>query len=295
MDRPPDRPGDTDDGEEAMVLEEEDISESFRLCENSLIGRIFADRLFSVGTMEGAMDAIWSKPSGFGVAELGKNLFHFFFDNVNEVNRIVNGSPWLFKGFILHLEKWRQGLARRIGEVLEVDLFDVRGKENRIMKARVELLGSSKIGDSLKLSGPNLVQMEIGLRYERIRAICLYCAELGHGARNCQTLPEDSMHSRVRQEALGEWVKADQVGRHLFNESFKNSAKIPKRDLGFTQPERKPQPNWLAESLSKLNLKEKEKAERTDRQDNYNVDQEGELGRHSRGWKEPHYLNWQFQ
>ncbi|MED6180932.1 hypothetical protein PIB30_014714, partial [Stylosanthes scabra] len=45
--RSPDRPGDLDVGKEVVVLAEEDISESFRLCAKILIGRIFADRLFS--------------------------------------------------------------------------------------------------------------------------------------------------------------------------------------------------------------------------------------------------------
>ncbi|MED6147115.1 hypothetical protein PIB30_040967 [Stylosanthes scabra] len=147
-------------------------------------------------------------------------------------------------------------LASKIGEVLEIDMFEVKGRENRIVKARVELNGSGRIKDSLKLSGPYLDKLEIGVRYERIGVVCLYCAELGHGSRNCPTLLEDSQHNRIKQEKLGEWVKADQVGKRLHSEVFKNSKDLPKRDGHFPQPGKKPQPDWLADSLSKLNLKE---------------------------------------
>ncbi|MED6124091.1 hypothetical protein PIB30_055850 [Stylosanthes scabra] len=57
-DWPPDESGASIDGEEVVELAEEDISKSFRVCAKSLIGRIFADRIFSVGTMENAMEAI---------------------------------------------------------------------------------------------------------------------------------------------------------------------------------------------------------------------------------------------
>ncbi|MED6208567.1 hypothetical protein PIB30_046443 [Stylosanthes scabra] len=167
---PLDRSEDSDDGGEDVILVEDDISKSFRVCAKSLIGRIFADRIFSIGTMESAMGAIWSKPGGFRVADL-------------EIGR---------------------KLARRIGEVMEVDLFEVKGKESRILKVKIDLNGLKRVKDSLKLSGPNLGQMEIGLRYERLGIICLYCAGLGHISRNCQTLLEDCQQNRVRQEALGE-------------------------------------------------------------------------------------------
>ncbi|MED6224625.1 hypothetical protein PIB30_085930 [Stylosanthes scabra] len=146
-------------------------------------------------------------------------------------------------------------LARRIGKVREVDLFEVKGRENRIVKARVELNGMGKIRDSLKLSGLNLDQFEVGLRYERIGVVCLYCAGLGHVSRNYQTLLEDSQKNRVRQEALGEWIKADQVGRRIYSPDFRRSNESDNGKESFPQPEKKPPPNWLAEGFSKLNLK----------------------------------------
>ncbi|MED6209355.1 hypothetical protein PIB30_053858 [Stylosanthes scabra] len=230
-DRPPDRFEESEDEGEEVVLAQEDISEGFRLCAKSLIGRIFADRIFSEGTMENALRTIWSRPDGFRV--------QFW------------GLPEQFKT----LEIGRK-LARQVGDVLEVDLFEVKGKENRIMKARVELNGLKKVRDSLKLSGLNLVQTEVGLRYERIGVVCLYCAKLGHTSRNCQTLLEDLQQNRVRQEALGEWIKADQVGKRIFSKEFKTAESNDRRDWNQPQPEKKPTPDWLTDGFSKLNLKE---------------------------------------
>ncbi|MED6143370.1 hypothetical protein PIB30_005642 [Stylosanthes scabra] len=203
-------PADTSNGEEEVMLhEKEDISAGFRLCEKILIGRIFAYHSFSVGTIESAMGAIWSRLAGFRVADL-------------EMGR---------------------KLARQIGEVIGVDLFEVKGRENWIVKARVNLNGLKKIRDSLRLAGPELDQVEVGLRYERMGVVCLYCAELGHTSRNCQTLLEDSQQNRVRQEALGEWIKADQVGRRVFSNEFKNFERNASGRENPGQPEKKPPPN----------------------------------------------------
>ncbi|MED6182978.1 hypothetical protein PIB30_033692 [Stylosanthes scabra] len=258
-DRPPDSPGDADHGEEVVILGEEDISESFKLCSKSLIERIIADWLFSVGTMKNALNAIWSKPSGFRVADLGKNLFHFFFERETDANPIVNGSPWLFK------EVGRK-LAQRVREVREVDLFEVKGKENRIVKARVEMNRGKKIRDSLRITGPSLDQFEVGVRYERLGVVCLYCAGLGHISRNCQVLLDDTYQDRVRQEMLGDWVKADQVGRRIFRDDFKDSTKNSKGKDNAAQPGKKPPLDWLTEGMSKMSLKETGKTEGTRRE-----------------------------
>ncbi|MED6176518.1 hypothetical protein PIB30_088982 [Stylosanthes scabra] len=190
-DRPPDRSNDLDGEDEVVLLEEEDISKSFRVCAKSLIGRVFADRIFSVGTMESALGAIWARPAGFRVTDLGKNLFQFFFDCENDAVQIVKGIwglPEQFKTLEVGCK-----LARRIGKVREVDLFEVK---------------------------------------------------------------EDSQKNRVRQEALGEWIKADQVGRRIYSPDFRKSDESDNGKKSSPHPEKKPLPNWLAKSFSKLNLKE---------------------------------------
>ncbi|MED6155940.1 hypothetical protein PIB30_010288 [Stylosanthes scabra] len=249
VDRPPNTAGGDEEEGDVVQLGEEDILESSRTCERSLIGRIFADR----GFLE------------------------------YDVNRIARGSPWLFKGFVIHLEKWEEGaengeeaglpeqfktlevgrrLARRIREVLEVDLFEMKGRENRIVKARVELNGTKRIKYSLRLECPGRNQIEIGLRYERVGIVCLYCASLGHDPQNCQMLMEDTQQNRLKQEALGEWVRADQVGKRIFSDKFKKEEEKENRDRNYPQPEKKPIPEWLTDSMGKLNLKEEKRGDK---------------------------------
>ncbi|MED6121187.1 hypothetical protein PIB30_027796 [Stylosanthes scabra] len=92
------------DEEAVIVLVLSDITEGIEHCSKSLLGRILADRSFSAGTIETSLTSIWCHTKEhFKTKELG----------------CKSGSSF--------------------GEVLEADVFLVRGKENSIVKARVNL------------------------------------------------------------------------------------------------------------------------------------------------------------
>ncbi|QHO27979.1 uncharacterized protein DS421_7g212660 [Arachis hypogaea] len=209
------------DNEEIISIAEEDISGGVNICFKSLIGRVFAARSFSVSTMKNAFKAIWNRSKGFQVEMKGHNQFQFFFDKETDVVRIERGSPWLFKNYILHVQRWKAAensgegvittipiwvqfwglpeqfktlevgskLGRSLGEVEDIGFFQVRGKETRIIKAKVMINGEKRLKDNLKLAGPDQKTIEIGLKYERIGKFCTYCACLGHDSKQCQKRP----------------------------------------------------------------------------------------------------------
>ncbi|XP_025607643.1 uncharacterized protein [Arachis hypogaea] len=227
--------------EDIVVLEETDISHGVKACTKSLTGRIFLAQKFSAGTMENALSAIWDKLIGFKVVNQGTNQFQFFFDEEKDMRRIEKGSPWLFKDYILHVRQWSdtqnsddnsdstfpiwvqfwgvpecyktleagRKLGKKLGELMEIGMYKVRGKESRILKAKIMLDGDKAVKDSLKVKGPNQRLVEVGLRYECIGIFCMYCAHLGHSARVCNVLLEDAACNKLNQDLVGEWLKAD--------------------------------------------------------------------------------------
>ncbi|MED6173753.1 hypothetical protein PIB30_062635 [Stylosanthes scabra] len=183
--------------EEVILIAEEDVAEGLQTCHKSLMGRIFVDRSFSTGTMEGAMYAIWGKPEGFRVMEKGNNLFQFFFEKETDAMRIERGSPWLLKGYVLHVRRWVE---------------DVESKEMQISSFPLwaQLWGLPEQYKTIEV-GHKL----IGLRYERIGIFCTYCAHIGHEARQCQLFLQDSAENNIKQDCIGEWVKAKQTGKRI--------------------------------------------------------------------------------
>ncbi|XP_016177993.1 uncharacterized protein LOC107620329 [Arachis ipaensis] len=95
-------------GRNVILLEEADISEGIKACSNSLFGRLFASKTFSVRTMENALKALWKNPEGFSVSDKGDNSFQFFFNKEVDVLRVKRSSPWLFKDYVLHVKRWKE-------------------------------------------------------------------------------------------------------------------------------------------------------------------------------------------
>ncbi|MED6141837.1 hypothetical protein PIB30_107417 [Stylosanthes scabra] len=183
-------------GEEADVvyLAAEDISEGIQTCHKSLVGKMFSDRSFSIGTIEVAMTAIWGRPEGF---------------------QRWKESATLGELKVLTFPVWAQlwGLPEQF-KILE---------ESRIIKLKIEIDGLKRAKDNLKLAGPDKFQKEVGLRYERLEIVCTYCAHIGHKARHCQLFLQHSYNEQIQQDAIGEWVKAHQIGRIIERKAETNS------------------------------------------------------------------------
>ncbi|XP_015944044.1 uncharacterized protein At4g02000-like [Arachis duranensis] len=199
-------------GRNVILLEEADILEGINACSNSLYGRLFASKTFSIGTMGNALKAIWGNPEGFSVSDKGDNFFQFFFNKEVDVLRVERGSPWLFKDYVLHVKRWKEDqncdeeiisnfsvwvqfwglpesfktlevgrqLGEKLGTVLEVGKFHMRGRETRIVKTKINIDAARQVRDQLIVAGPNKKEVEVALRYERLGKFCTYCAKLGH-------------------------------------------------------------------------------------------------------------------
>ncbi|RYR03739.1 hypothetical protein Ahy_B06g083008 [Arachis hypogaea] len=185
--------------------------------------------------MGNALKAIWGNLEGFSVSDKGDN-FQFFFNKEVDILRVKRGSPWLFKDYVLHVKRWKEDqkgdeeiisnfsiwiqfwglpesfktleggrkLGERLGTVLEVGKFQMRGRETRIVKAKINIEATKKVRDQLIVAGPNKKEVEVALRYEGLEMFCTYCTKLGHEVKNCHDLLKDTESDRVKEDDIGE-------------------------------------------------------------------------------------------
>nr|XP_025636167.1 uncharacterized protein LOC112730290 [Arachis hypogaea] len=279
-------------GRNVILLEEADISKGINACSNSLYGRLFASKTFSIGTMGNALKAIWGNPEGFSVSDKGDNSFQFFFNKEVDVLRVERGSPWLFKDYVLHVKRWKEDqncdeeiisnfpvwvqfwglpesfktlevgrkLGENLGTVLEVGKFQMRGRETRIVKAKINIDAARQVRDQLIVAGPNKKEVEVALRYERLGKFCTYCAKLGHEVKNCHDLLKDTESEMVKEDDIGEWVKASQVGTRIYSEGERTFNNSTQNQNKATQRKKKPVLNCLLEEFTGMSMQEEKQS-----------------------------------
>ncbi|XP_015970783.1 uncharacterized protein LOC107494240 [Arachis duranensis] len=185
-------------GRNVILLEEADISEGINACSNSLYGRLFASKTFSIGTMGNALKVIWENPEGFRRWKEDQN-----FDKEIISNFPVWVQFWGLPESFKTLEVGRK-LGEKLGTVLEVGKFQMRGKETRIVKTKINIDAARQVRDQLIVAGSNKKEVEVALRYERLGKFCTYCAKLGHEVKNCHDLLKDTESDMVKEDDIGE-------------------------------------------------------------------------------------------
>nr|DAD31435.1 TPA_asm: hypothetical protein HUJ06_010286 [Nelumbo nucifera] len=190
------------------------------------------------------------------IAELGVEVDYddsggwvYIFDSEEDMQRVLNGSPWFIRSSWMLLAKWREGsageriklwhqnlwvqlinvprshipeknckfLASAVGRVLNSPNSTSPGKPSwgRAICMRVEIdLGRPLFrGFFLKNSvNPTWIRFV----YEGMTKVCFYCGLVGHRWKKCRQLPPGVPHDEIiiemenrSLEAPGEWLRAD--------------------------------------------------------------------------------------
>ncbi|KAL4380493.1 hypothetical protein AHAS_Ahas04G0039000 [Arachis hypogaea] len=96
-----------------------------------------------------------------------------------------------------------------MGEVIDVNFFSMKSKENRILKVKIRLDVTKSLRRSLRIAGPNKMIIELSIKHEKIGCFCNYCRHLGHEVRSCEIFLEDSMTRDVMEERRKNWLKTE--------------------------------------------------------------------------------------
>ncbi|KAJ1431787.1 Zinc knuckle CX2CX4HX4C [Sesbania bispinosa] len=241
-----------------ILFDDEDIDTGVNSCSRSLVGKIITDKPIHTNSLHNALSGIWCHPKGFRVEEISTKIFQFFFDNEQESNRILRGSPWLFRNSWLVLQPWKRGVIAEdqqfltvpvhvqiwglppphcktlkmgqkigacLGKVLSSELFEVRDRGSFI-KMLVSLDTTRPLKVGVHTGNKSDEVFWVDFQYEKLPQFCYSCGLIGHAEEFClnNKPPEGEKENKVNP--LGPWLRTSLTGRRLHIHSEEGTPEV---------------------------------------------------------------------
>ena len=197
---------------------------------------------------------LWRAKNGFKIQSFGDHKILFIFDNMEDVDRILEGEPWTFDKHLVVMNRyenesslqdikfektklWVQlhGLpikyitieaAKKIGSVLGEVYVPMNPKffdGGHFVRIQVS------IDSSLPLCRGRLVSIDEGgkqvwvaFKYERLPNICYWCGRLTHDDRDCDLWTDSEGTLKPEQREFGPYLRA-----HPFVSARRNVITVP--------------------------------------------------------------------
>ncbi|KAJ1404178.1 Zinc knuckle CX2CX4HX4C [Sesbania bispinosa] len=204
-----------------FIIYDDDVEEGIDSCSKSLIRRILTQKPIHTNSLQSALAGIWCNPKGFRVEEIVPKTFQFYFDDEADVNRILKGSPWLFRYSWLILMRWVRDLnidsldfscvAVRVqlwglpahcrtpkmgskigaclGQVLEYDVFECKERKS-FLKILVNLDTQKPLLTGVPVGSNKDGVTWVEFQYEKLPQFCYLCGRIGHDDMFCNSSPK---------------------------------------------------------------------------------------------------------
>lgn len=72
----------------------------------SILARILSDKRANHKTFKATIQAAWRTKDPFTISHIETNSFSCQFHDEDELSRVINNSPWSFRGALIVLQRW---------------------------------------------------------------------------------------------------------------------------------------------------------------------------------------------
>ncbi|CAL1383219.1 unnamed protein product [Linum trigynum] len=226
----------------------DDVAVSMQRAKMSLLGRLFIENRPSLAVIHKIVTGAWECRKKVQVMEAEMGLLQFLFDDTEDMEWVLKRTPWPVKDRVLHLQRWspvseevfdslgfvpfsvqmwgipshcrtiafgRRVAESKLGEVLDVGLFGIKGESDQFLKARVKINVLQPLRSQIWASNEVAGKFWVTFAYEFLPLFCFHCGRLGHMERNC-VLPDPSGEERFSQEMV-----TTEVGFRLKEDTLK--------------------------------------------------------------------------
>lgn len=203
--------------EERKVLTvDDDVEDNLAFLDRAIVGKILSSSVLNIETIMSALYPAWGNPKGLIARSVGENLFIAEFGSKQDMERVLNGSPWsmnkravLIKRFdpnqrpadirfnqlpiwvrIMNLplglmnDKWGSQLAGMVGEVEQLETDEQGRAWGPYLRAKV-VIDVSKPLRRCVFSARRQAHELYDVQYENLLFFCFSCGIIGHSSIEC--------------------------------------------------------------------------------------------------------------
>ncbi|KAG8382693.1 hypothetical protein BUALT_Bualt05G0104000 [Buddleja alternifolia] len=220
-----------EDHEELQQFDFEDV-QTF-----TLVGKVMSNKTFNSGAVKNILLRAWNCKSRVDVNKFDDNKTTFVFKEKNDLDKVVNLSPWSFRGQLVVLQQWHPDytvndikldhaqfwlqvsnlpvrlmntiMAKKIenmlGTFIKTDLVYECQRWKKFLRIRVEVDIKSPLKDIVSLRNFVGGEIEAEIRYERLGEFYFICSCIGHKIASYNESPPDFLID-VGKSFDGSWL-----------------------------------------------------------------------------------------
>ncbi|KAI7985130.1 Uncharacterized protein LOK49_LG14G02120 [Camellia lanceoleosa] len=234
----------------SIALSKEEIDRIRNPWQNSLIVKLMGRSLGYTYLMD-RLKNIWKLNSTFIGIDLGNHFFLMKFQDVADLNKVLNEGPWFVGRNFLAIRHWEpdfqpekaslstivvwirlhslpieyfdnqilRRIGNKLGKVLKVDFYTENRDRGRFARLCIQIDMAKPLIAKL-LVGSILIK----IAYEGINAICFHCGMIGHKSNECPSQVHTNQSSvkldtatpsSSASDTFGPWMLVQRKGKQL--------------------------------------------------------------------------------
>ncbi|KAJ8749528.1 hypothetical protein K2173_025723 [Erythroxylum novogranatense] len=214
---------DEEDDSLAIPLSSAPCQSPFDLC---LVGMFLTYNRINFVSMKETLADLWHPLAGISISDLGAKRILFRFYVAVDMDRVLDGTPWLFNRHLLLLRRIQPGDDPLHIPLIFIEVWVVvRKLRPGYMTELVRIDTTKPLHRKKKIVDPDGSVFYALFSYERIFVFCFLCGKLGHTDSFCDLLLhhkreelkpmwDESLRAAGRrtQRPTSSWLRSDTIG-----------------------------------------------------------------------------------
>ena len=210
------------------------LLEDHRKGEFVIAAKFLTSRFLQMEAVAKTFKQIWRFNNGFRIRNQGNNTVLFVFDNLADVEKILNSQPWSFDKHLIIMQRYANDvpvnelafnkvpfwvqvhdipcsfLTRKVAEKLCDTVGEVQKSIGAVdddggsfFRVRVLVDITLPLCRGKVISLPNGSNSWVNFKYKRLPNVCYWCGRLDHNDRDCELWIESNGTLTTDQQQFG--------------------------------------------------------------------------------------------